>query len=345
VPSQVQRSIRADQTALGPAYQEAFRNARAVDSAPIADQIDTLIHERHGNAAILRGVRSQLDVPDNPGVLDPYPRTLQATREYIDGLFNSGELDNGTRSALTQLRQSITEELHAKVPGIQDLDRQFAELARQSQSLERGSEVFDTGKQAVRPVELAQEMIAPTSSQQQVQRLTQGARAELERIVGTNVNDLLKLERVIGQPQDWNAQKLAMLFGPDRADRLVQVLNANRAFRDTYQTVVQGSQTAQRQAAKEALELPPQAPLGSRTVFGTVTSALEQARADRVQRTAQAQRERIAGLLTTRGPEMMDLANQLIAQGPRRASREQIIDALVQAGVGAGGYPATRFGY
>ena len=247
VPSVVQRQIRADQQALGPAYNEAFREARAVDSRPIAEHIDVLLHERMGNPAILREVRGLLDVPNNPGTLDPYPRTLQSVRERIDLLMGGGELDNGSRAALTQLRQHITEELHAKVPGIVDLDRQFAELARQREALDRGGQIFGAGREAVRPVEVAQTINAPTASAQQFQRLQQGARGELERIVGTNVNDLLKLEKVIGEPQDWNAQKLTMLFGPERSDRMMRVLDANREFRRNFQNIVQGSQTAQRQ--------------------------------------------------------------------------------------------------
>jgi hypothetical protein len=341
VPSIVQRQIRVDQQALGPAYNEAFRNARAVDSRPIAEHIDVLLHERQGNPAILQQVRQLLDVPNNPGVLDPYPRTLQNVREHIDLLMGGGDLDNGSRAALTQLRQRITEELHAKVPGIVDLDRQFAELARQREALERGGQVFGTGTEAVRPVELAQTINAPTASAQQFQRLQQGARGELERIVGTNVNDLLKLERVIGEPQDWNAQKLTMLFGPERADRMVRVLDANREFRRSYQDIVQGSQTAQRQAARDALEAPRVSVGRGDTMWGDVKNIFRNASQERADRLALENRERIARLLATRGPEMEQLANQLLGQGPRRASREQIIDALVNSSVRTGGYPAT----
>jgi len=343
VPSVVQRQIRADQQALGPAYNEAFQNARAVDSRPIAEHIDVLLHERQGNPAILQQVRQLLDVPNNPGTLDPYPRTLQNVREHIDLLMGGGDLDNGSRAALTQLRQRITEELHAKVPGIADLDRQFAELARQREALERGSQIFGTGAEAVRPVEVAQAINAPTASAQQFQRLQQGARGELERIVGTNVNDLLKLEKVIGEPQDWNAQKLTMLFGPERSDRMMRVLDANREFRRSYQDIVQGSQTAQRQSAEKALDAPTVSSGRGDTLWGEVKNIFRDASQERANQMASANRERIAQLLATRGPEMEQLASQLLAQGPRRMSREQIINALVNSSVRTGGYPATYF--
>jgi len=341
VPSVVQQQIRADQQALGPAYTEAFRNAKAVDSRPIAEHIDVLLHERQGNPDILQQIRKLLDVPNNPGVLDPYPRTLQSVRQQIDLLKSGGTLDNGTKDALTQLRQRITEELHAKVPGIADLDRQFAELARQREALDRGSQIFGTGAEAVRPVEVAQAINAPTASAQQFQRLQQGARGELERIVGTNVNDLLKLEKVIGEPQDWNAQKLTMLFGPERSDRMMRVLDANREFRRSYQDIVQGSQTAQRQAAEKALEAPTVSSSRGDTLWGEVKNIFRDASQERANQMATANRERIAQLLATRGPEMEQLANQLLAQGPRRMSREQIINALVNSSVRTGGYPAT----
>jgi hypothetical protein len=349
VPSGVQTGIREAQRALRPQYEAVLNNAQAIDTAPIAQHIENGIQLTRGDAQqTLRAVRGMLDVPGNPGVLDPHPRSLQATREAVSGLLDNPALDNNTRRVLTDIRQRLTEELRTKVPGIREVDAQFAELARQSEALERGAEVFDTGKQATRPSELRTEIttgaqpIGPTVEGPSAAnvRLRQGARGELERIVGTNVNDLLKLEKVIGEPQDWNAQKLTALFGPERADRLVQVLDANRAFRQTYQDVVQGSQTAQRSAAQKALEPATATPVAD-TLWGDVKSVFRDASQERAKRIAAENRDRIAGLLTTRGPEMQQLADQLLQQGPRRASREQVINALVNSGIRVGGYPAT----
>jgi hypothetical protein len=51
-------------------------------------------------------------------------------------------------------------ELATAVPGIKAVDAQFAELSRQSAGLQRGSQVLDGGKTAIRPAELVDEMVA-----------------------------------------------------------------------------------------------------------------------------------------------------------------------------------------
>jgi hypothetical protein len=147
------------------------------------------------------------------------------------------------------------------VPGLKGVDAKFAELSRQSEALKRGSQVLDGGKKAIRPEELAQElqqgalpqgeMIGPSAAPA---RLRQGTRAELDRLVGTNVNDLNALERKIGTPQDWNSQKLGTIFGEGPRDRVAKALMDNRQFRQSYQDIVQGSQTAQRQQSAKAMD-------------------------------------------------------------------------------------------
>jgi hypothetical protein len=132
----------------------------------------------------------------------------------------ANEVDPNTIRVLTQTRAAVDDGLARAAPGIKDVDAQFAELSRQSAALQRGSQVLDGGKTAIRPVELADE-IAQGALPQGTQigpsaapvRLRQGARAEVDRLVGTNVNDLNTLERKIGTPQDWNSQKLETVFG------------------------------------------------------------------------------------------------------------------------------------
>jgi hypothetical protein len=84
--------------------------------------------------------------------------------------------------------------------------------------------------------------------------MREGARAEIDRLVGTNVNDLNTLERKIGTPQDWNSQKLETIFGEGPVANVAKALMDNRKFRQSYQDIVQNSQTAQRLASSAAME-------------------------------------------------------------------------------------------
>ena len=162
---------------------------------------------------------------------------------------------------LSTARQAVDSELASAAPGIKDVDARYAELMRQRESLAHGSQILDNGKTAIRPAELASEiqqsslpqgeMVGPSASPL---RLRQGARAEIDRLVGTNINDLNTLERTFATPNDWNYQKLGTVFGDSARDKVAEALLANRQFRDTYQKVVQGSQTAQRSKAANALD-------------------------------------------------------------------------------------------
>ena len=192
--------------------------------------------------------------------LDRNPASLLNTRQAIDGMI-ANEADPNVIRVLTQARQAVDTELANAVPGIKAVDAQFAELSRQSEGLQRGSQVLDSGKTAIRPAELADEMTQGALPQGEMvgpsaapARIRQGTRAEIDRLVGTNVNDLNTLERKIGTPQDWNSQKLGTIFGEGPRDRVAKALMDNRKFRQSYQDIVQNSQTAQRTAAANAMD-------------------------------------------------------------------------------------------
>lgn len=173
----------------------------------------------------------------------------------------AGEANPQVTFQLGAARAAVDAELTRAVPGIKAVDAQFAELSRQSAGLQRGSQVLDSGKTAIRPSELADEMaqgalpqgtqIGPSAAPM---RLRQGTRAEIDRLVGTNINDLNTLERKIGTPQDWNSQKLGTIFGDDARDNVTKALMDNRKFRQAYQDIVQNSQTAQRVESAAAMK-------------------------------------------------------------------------------------------
>jgi hypothetical protein len=338
--------------AMGPAYDQVLNNARAIDNRPLALWLEGMIGRTDGPAqAVYRQARASLDIPTNPGTLDPHPIRAQAVRTSVGNRARDPNTDEDARTALQQVHRRLTEELQAKVPGIRELDHQYAELGAQQRALQPrsdGAQIFDTGRGNVqRPVELAETMteavqpkgvnIGPSA---EGFRLQQAARAEMERIVGTNKNDLARLENVLGQPQDWNQQKLAIMFGQDRADRLMNVLQIARQQRDTYQKVYEGSQTAARTAAKEQLDAPSdiKVPLGQRTGFGTfVAEPLGLVVNSARNAMAQTQRDKIAQLMATRDPaRIQEIADQIQNTAGTRDARQALIQRLIERGIMSG---------
>jgi DNA topoisomerase VI subunit B len=326
---------------LGPQYEAALNNARAIDNTGLARELETrIINSRGPDQAALRQVRAMLDIPTNPGNLDPHPRALQAAREAVRGMMQAEE-NPSVRGQLEHVYRRMTQELQAKVPGIRQIDSQYAELGAQERAAQTGSQgsrIFQTDREnVVRPAE-AERIMTETAQPKgsnvgpsaEPFRFREATRNELDRIVGTNRHDLAALERILGQPQDWNSQKLATVFGADRAAALRAVLERERTFANTFQDVVKGPQTADRLLAAKALDAGEgKIPLET-TMFGAASRGLQAAGQALRSSASASNRDRIAALMATQDPaELQRLVQQILATNPgrdttQRATREAI---------------------
>jgi hypothetical protein len=263
VPSQIEAGLAASRDATAEAYGPVMRGARATDTRTLADNLEEAAVNLRGPAqrAVLE-VRRMLDIPGNPGQLDPSPQALHSVREAIDGLMEN-EANSRVIRQLTMARRQVDEALARAAPGIKDVDARYAELARQSEGLERGARVLDSGRTAVRPSELATE-IAEGALPQGAQvgpsaapfRMRQGLRADIDREIGNRANDLEALKKVIKGEGDWNREKLALVFGQDEANAIIGSVDREAAFRNAYNKIVENSQTAQRTAGAKGVEIP-----------------------------------------------------------------------------------------
>ncbi|MBZ9926776.1 hypothetical protein [Mesorhizobium sp. BR1-1-4] len=275
VPSHITGGIEANQRALSPEYREALHNAGPVDTLPIARYLDQDIQSLRGEPQrVLQRVRSMLDHQPTPAEIaqaralgQPPPGTtlvtdageLLNTRHAIDDMLETTQGTN-TINSLSTARQAIDDELRASVPGIKEVDAKYSELARQRQAVQRGQTVLASGRDAPRPQELAQEFqkgalpqgmqIGPSAVPL---RLREGARAEIERIVGTKANDRVALQQIIKGEGDWNRDRLTTLWGKDKADRVIDLLDRERQFADTSSIVTRNSESAARIAAQDAV--------------------------------------------------------------------------------------------
>jgi hypothetical protein len=216
----------------------------------------------------------------------------------------------------------IDERLAASVPGIKQADAIAQANTIAGQELTRGGQVLDTGKEALHPGDLADIMqtnaipahpSAPPGPPSANVRLRQGARAEIDRRVGTQSNDLTALEKTFGTPEDWNAEKLVQIFGPERTQAVRDSIARNRQFRETYQRIAQGSDTAQRAAAAEtASALPPSPPI--RNVASTIEQIGRFGFKQYQEAQKQAQREAIAKLMSERDPVVVEQLRQALLE-------------------------------
>lgn len=330
IPSRLAAEINANQRALGPAYDAALEGAKAVDTSGIALNLDSMIvNERGAAQQAAQNVRRMLNI-SGTDQLDPNPQTLLNTRQAIDGILYTdtgmAPLDSNVVRVLRQARRDIDAELTAKVPGIKDVDRQFSELASQKEAVDTGEGIFDIGRKVVtRPAELEAMMqadpnliVGPSGVPF---RLTEGARAEIDRLIGTTGNDITALKKVLLGEGSWNRDKLAQLYGKEKADQLVGILNREQRYANSYNRILQNSETAARTASQQEA-MPPRVNLDlQKLVTGLPEMAVNAAARGRSQATNAQIAEILAGRPT---PELID---QLIAA--RAANRGYLGSSLV----------------
>jgi hypothetical protein len=304
VPSQVDAGIVANQRILGPSYDKVLEGAQAVDTSNIANRLDAAIVNLRGPA--------------------------QSAVKKIDGLLET-ETNSKVVQVLTDTRKRIDQVLADNVPGIKDLDAQYSELAKQRGALVSGQQVLDSGRTAIRPSELIDQVMqgSPVGPSGVPFRLSQGARAEIDRLIGTTANDVNALKTALKGDGSWNRQRLATLFGQDKADALLKVLDRESTYATTANDVLGKSPTAARLSVQKDLGIG----AGSEKPAGIIQSAADiklgtagRAAIDKV----------TAGLSAARKEQVMsELAGILTAQGPARAAAiEKVAKALAASRAG-----------
>ena len=334
-PSTIESSLADARTALSPQYARALDGAQAVNTQPIADEMDTMAVNLRGPAQqAVQRVRGYLNIPGQQA-LDPNPRALLETRHAIDGLM-AGEVNPQVQRVLTIARQHVEGELGRAAPGIKQVDERFADLSRQSEALQRGSQVLDAGKTAVRPTDLETELRVASALGRQ--RMQQGARAEIDRITGLQANDPAAAQRLMQGTGDWNRQKLDILYGPARSKAALDAIDRETTFYRTANQVTEGSDTDMSKRFGDFLDAaatPPKIPVDA-TLVGTTGRALQAAvQAVRGARADQ-QAEKFAGdlgrLSVATGPTRDELLSALQEYMRRKASGEPIANAAANVG-------------
>jgi hypothetical protein len=326
VPSHIQASIEASQGALSPEYNAALANARAVDTEPLANRLDSSVANLRGPAQrAVRDVRGMLNIPGTDN-LDPHPGALLATRNAIDGLVANEQNPQVIRQ-LTMARRDVDAELARAVPGIKDVDAKFQELSRQSEALQAGGQALDSGKTAIRPQEFAQNfaqganpagtLVGPSAVPLRTQ---QGMAGEVHRLVGTKGNDLVALRNVLQGEGGWNTAKLTEAFGPENTNRLLGGVAREGAFDATTNELIRNSATARRQAAEELLK---DSEPGSLNLLPASAAGVAMQAGKKVLF------DPLVQLLTANpsAPRNLELARMMVAQG---ATRDQILQQLLR---------------
>lgn len=313
---------RIDQTPVGSMEHKALTNLQSMltktEKQPLLDaqgiqQYDHLGNERwkdvassHDDANILHKVKGELDNVieyDAPGLGVP-----------------AGALTR-QQGSLKQMRGAINDALETQVPGYGAANDVSAALAKRSEAVNLGTQYLGAGKTTASPDRFAA-AFDPLSPGEKI-AFAKGSRGEIERNLGTKANDLQALRGQLQGEGGWNGAKIATVHGQDGADELAATVDRNLKFRDTYNKVVENSQTAQRNAAAKEMKPDP----STDTPFINPNSNLTGMLATGAKKGLQS----VVNALTQRDPTRSfgEVARALSEQGaPRDARLAAIVDAL-----------------
>lgn len=259
---------------------------------------------------------------------------LHNAKMALDTLIDYGDSSLGVppgavskaQGSVADVRRSLNDQLRDQVPDYADIMDQSSGLARQVDAIETGTGILDSGKTALRPDDLA--MMLHKLAQPERDALRTGARGEIDRQLGTKANDLVALKGTLQGEGGWNTDKLGQVFGQPKATALVDAVDREGRFRDTFNKVVENSQTAQRTAAAGAMKpvKPTDVPL-----VGPGTTALGLLATMAKKGVAQP----LWNAVANRDPaaSYSDMARVLTAQGSQRdAHLAAILDAMSRRG-------------
>lgn len=288
---------------------------------------------------------------NNGNTLYTNPYTLLQTRNAIDGL-QKNEAHPQVSRILTETRQMIGDSLAQHVPGIKMADAQFRELARQNEGRRIGVKALDSGREALRPEELQEEVLdgvkgVMVGTSAKTFRMQQAARADIDRQIGTKANDLVALKNIIKGEGDWNRDRMGMLFGQDRTKDALDLLDREALFATTKNDVLGNSYTAARQAAQRDLAPPAPPAFGVKEAY-SAQGALGALRAAGVrtvghvmkliqQQAIEKRNTQIAQALTSNRPAYLEAMNLLQNMKVGAPQVQKVIEAITMDRATKGG--------
>lgn len=265
VPSQIAGELDAARVNANKAYPPVFAEkalsgatpAEAMfDTKPIFDAIDAQVPNFLGETrSKIQAVRDMLVNPAT-GELVTDPQMILAARQEIDGMLGALVEQRGNKTtikALGDMRRMIDDDLARQVPGIKEADAGFAKVAEQGKAFDLGRDVLRGGENPTHPVDL-QATVAALKGPDAALRLSQGTLSKIYETIGMTANDRVALKAILKGEGSWNREKLVTVFGEAKAQKLIDLLDAEATMAQTENLVFGNSKTEVIRSAKDGIE-------------------------------------------------------------------------------------------
>lgn len=311
---------KIDQTPTGSMERKALEKLQDMltktKKEPMVDAGGYPVYDKFGNERFR-------DVPyshDEAHILHKVKQELDNVIEYdAPGLGVPAGALSRQQAALKEMRHAINQTLEMQVPGYTEANRASAALAKRGDAVELGTQYLGSGKTTASPERFAADF-EPLSPGEKI-AFAKGSRGNIERVLGTKANDLQALRTELQGEGGWNGAKIATVHGEPAANELTASVDRNLKFRDTHNKVVENSQTAMRESARDAMKpvAPGETPLvnPSMSITGFLATGAKKA-ANAALSAVRPDPTRHYG----------EVAKALTEQGPARDAR---IDAIIAA--------------
>lgn len=238
-------TVEAERKAAGKLYDVARAAQGQVDPTPARQALQAVLDETDGSvrATVLKTARKlKAFTSDGPVT----PATLHAARIDFDNAMRKSGTGPQEKAFLGRVRSAIDDVLKEDVPGYRQADEAYSAALASKDALTEGRNVFTRAFGSPEELEVELAAMAPATRN----RFLMGARDAITTLMGTARNDAAAVRRELFE-KGWNAEKLAILIGPDRAKNIGRVLEAS-ANRAAGRNALEGnSRTAMRQAGQQ----------------------------------------------------------------------------------------------
>ena len=271
-PLQASQAVQAQREKIHQWLPGVFANAPDVDTTNVLAKVAQGLPKAVGqDATVLGQARNWLmknGPPDAEGNPTRVPvtdaETLQNVKMAVDKLIDYGDPSLGVQpgavakaqGSIGAVRTQLNQALRDQVPGYSSIMDASSALAKKMEGIEDGNAILGSGQSALSPEDLKARLAALPANWQQpyLDGLRIGSRGAIDRAMGTKANDLVALRNQMQGEGGWNEAKLADIHGAGPIGDIANSIDQNTAFRNTYQKVDQGTQTAQRTAAAAAMK-------------------------------------------------------------------------------------------
>lgn len=223
---------------------------------------EPLIDIKRQLEAINKKLRTSKEYDAND--LHKFQSKLRERADDLEASINGS--DKAMGKALREVRNNIVSDIDKSASGYKAALSAYRDEKNIADAFKEGYDgLFSSSKKMENTPSFVKKWFDGLSDAEK-QAAKEGARASIATEIGVARNPALAGERL--SRSDFNQEKLRILFGEAEANKLIKALSDERIIANTHNKIVEGSQTAMRDASKSQWKAPDPTQVGQGLLMG-----------------------------------------------------------------------------